>query len=166
LPLGSFSCYLDLKLLITVVRTGHTTRLIRQHRPDDGPFMLRKLIPHDFNLPVWRHCIGRRAAATGLTSSKFSATSRALVHAAPSSGPTSLSGQGYVERHLEASVPAQLVPVPQRASRARQVNGAPDGRGLLKSPSPVFGAPEIKCVGGTVRVIFSAILVMANTPRL
>jgi hypothetical protein len=53
-----------------------------------------------------------------------------------------------------------------RASRAKQVNGVPDGRRLHKSASAVFGAPEIKCVGGTALARFNAISVMVNTPRL
>jgi hypothetical protein len=52
-----------------------------------------------------------------------------------------------------------------RASRAKQVNGVPDGRRLHKSASAVFGAPEIKCVGGTALARFNAISVMVNTPR-
>ena len=53
-----------------------------------------------------------------------------------------------------------------RASRAKQVNGVPDARRLHKSASAVFGAPEIKCVGGTALARFNAISVMVNTPRL
>ena len=53
-----------------------------------------------------------------------------------------------------------------RASRAKQVNGVPDGRRLHKSASAVFGAPEIKCVGGTALARFNGISVMVNTPRL
>ena len=53
-----------------------------------------------------------------------------------------------------------------RASRAKQVNGVPDGRRLHKSASAVFGAPEIKCVGETALARFNAISVMVNTPRL
>jgi hypothetical protein len=53
-----------------------------------------------------------------------------------------------------------------RVSRAKQVNGVPDGRHRHKSTQAVFGTPEIKCVGETALAIFSAISLMVNTPRL
>ena len=53
-----------------------------------------------------------------------------------------------------------------RASRAKQVNGVPDGRHRHKSTQAVFGTPEIKCVGETALAIFGAISLMVNMPRL
>jgi hypothetical protein len=53
-----------------------------------------------------------------------------------------------------------------RASRAKQVNGVPDGRHRHKSTHAVFGTLEIKCVGETALAIFGAISLMVNMPRL
>src|SRR5262249_35714371 len=54
----------------------------------------------------------------------------------------------------------------QRASRAEQVNGAPGGRRPHKSKLAMFGVLEIRCIGGTALVIFSATSVTVNTLKL